>query len=304
MAKPELVVMAAGIGSRYGGVKQIDPVGPSGQIILDYAIYDALRAGFGKVIFVISERIEQVFREKVGRAVEKCVETEYVLQRLDDLPAGFELPADRTKPWGTAHAALAARGAVTGNFALINADDYYGGKSFRILADYLRQAEDSAEAYDYCMVAFELEKTLTEHGHVARGVCTLTDDGCLARVVERTKIQRFGDAVRYSEDGENWLDLPSDSDVSMNMWGFTPSFLAELERRFPAFLAENIDNPKAEYFVPTVVNDLIQEGRAKVRVLHTDEKWFGVTYKQDKAAVVAAIRARISEGIYPEKLWD
>jgi len=303
MAGPQLVVMAAGIGSRYGGLKQIDPVGPSGEIVIDYAIHDALKAGFDKVVFIIRRDIEEAFRRKVGRAIEQRVETAYVFQELDDLPGSFEVPAGRTKPWGTAHAVLCAKDVVTAPFAAINADDFYGPGAFRILAESLRNAEDS-DVYDYCMVGYRLGNTLTEHGHVARGVCTASAGGFLAEVVERTKIRRFGDAVKYTEDGENWIEIPADSTVSMNMWGFTPSVFAELESRFRRFLEKNINEPREEFFVPTVVNELVQEARARVRILPTDEKWLGVTYQQDKPRVKEAILAMVRNGDYPERLWS
>lgn len=305
MAAPELVVMAAGIGSRYGGgVKQIDPVGPSGEIILDYAVYDALQAGFGKVIFVLSRKIIDDFRRGIGSAIEKRVDTAYVLQELDALPDGYSLPPDRAKPWGTAHAVLSAEDVVTKPFAVINADDFYGGTSFQVLGEYLASAQDKGGFYDYCMVGFVLRNTLTPHGHVARGICTVDHEGYLAKVVERTKIEQAGEGARYSEDGENWIDISADSIVSMNMWGFTPSFMAELAQRFPAFLDKNINTEKGEYFAPSVVNELVAEGKAKVKVLPTDEKWIGVTYKQDKASVIEAVAAKVAAGLYPESLWS
>lgn len=305
MSQPQLVVMAAGMGSRYGGAKQIEPVGPSGEIILDYAVYDAIQAGFGKVVFVINRKIEDAFREKVGDAISGRVEVAYAFQELDScLPAGRTVPPGRTKPWGTGHAVLCAGSAVTGPFAVINADDYYGRGAFTILAEYLRGAADSDGVYDYCMVGYVLRNTLTAHGHVARGVCDVRADGSLASIVERTKIQAFGEAVRYTEDGEHWIDISGDSTVSMNMWGFTPSFMDELAARFPAFLDANRDEARAEYFMPTVVNELIGQGKARVHVLHTDERWFGMTYRSDMADVRRAIREKIAEGIYPENLWS
>jgi len=305
MAGPELVVMAAGIGSRYGGggTKQIDPVGPSGQIVLDYAVYDAIKAGFQKVVFVLNKTIVDDFRQNIGNVIEKHIDTAYVLQELDDLPTGYSLPADRTKPWGTAHAVLCAKDAVGDSFAVINADDFYGRQSFQMLGKYLSSAKDTDGLYDYCMVGFELNNTLTPHGTVARGICTVGAENFLAGIVERTKIKRFGQDAKYSEDGNDWVDIPTDSTVSMNMWGFTPSFMSELEQRFPAFLDENINTEKGEYFVPSVVNELVSESKARVKVLASDEKWFGVTYKQDKAAVVAAVAEKISAGIYPSDLW-
>lgn len=306
MAKPQLVVMAAGIGSRYGGLKQIDPVGPGGEIIIDYSVYDAIRAGFGRVVFVIRRDIEQAFREKVGCTIESRIETVYVFQELDRLPAGFAPPAGRTKPWGTGHALLCAAEAVAGPCAVINADDFYGAGSFRILADHLRAARDTGGVYDFCMVGFILGNTLTEHGHVARGVCTVSEGGTLRNIVERTRIERDGcGGARFSEDdGNTWTPLDPASIVSMNMWGFTPSIFGELRERFPKFLRENIGNLKAELFIPTVVNELLAERKAVVKVLPTEEKWLGVTYQQDRPAVREAILQKIREGVYPERLWS
>ena len=304
MSNPQLIVMAAGTGSRYGGLKQIDSIGPSGETVMDYAIYDAVGAGFEKVIFIIHKDFEEPFREKIGRPVEKHVETAYVFQELGALPDGYTLPAGREKPWGTAHAVLCAKAEVTNPFAVITADDVYGKNSFRIMGDYLRGAKDTDDAYDYSMVGFVLENTLTEHGHVARGICTVTDDGFLSTVVERTKIRRFGDVVKYVGNDGEWVEISTRSIVSMSLWGFTPSFIGELERGFLTFLKGHITDPKAEYFIPSIVNKLLEEHIATVRVLPTDEKWLGITYPQDKPEIEAAIADRISMGIYPEKLWD
>lgn len=302
--QPALIIMAAGIGSRYGGLKQVDPFGPNGEIVIDYSMYDALRAGFGKIIFLIRKEIEDIFHEKVGRAVEQRVETQYVLQDLGDLPPGYRVPEGRVKPWGTGHAVLCCREAVDRPFAVINSDDFYGPGAFQALAGHLRQARDSDGLYDYSMVGYVLRNALSEHGSVARGVCTVTPDGCLESVHERTRIEKFGEAVRYTENGADWVDIPADSTVSMNTWGFTPSIFAELQARFPAFLERNAANlVKAEFFLPDVVNELIVEGRARVKVLPTEEKWFGVTYPQDRPVVQQAIRERIAQGIYPERLW-
>ena len=304
MAVPTLVVMAAGIGSRFGGVKQIEPIGPSGEIVIDYAIYDAIKAGFGKVVFIIRREIEADFRQKIGRTIEAQVDTAYVLQELDRLPEGFAVPADRKKPWGTGHAVLCAAEAIAEPFAAINADDYYGPGAFKVLGDYLRTAEDRDGVYDYCMVGYVLENTLTDYGHVARGVCTTTEEGALSGIVERLKIQRFGDAVRYTEDDATWVDIDARSVVSMNMWGFTPSFLGELAARFPDFLKHHAGEPKAEYLLPTIVNALITEGKACVTVLRTDERWSGVTYREDMAQLVAFIGQQVDGGVYPAKLWS
>jgi len=304
MSKPTLVVMAAGIGSRYGGLKQIDPVGPNGEIIIDYSIYDALNAGFGKVVFVIKKDIEKAFRERVGKTIEKQCETTYVFQKSEDVPEGFEVPPGRQKPWGTGHATLSCRNVVHSPFAVINADDFYGRSSYQTLCDYLRRARDRDGAYDYCMMGYVLGNTLTEHGHVARGVCTVSQDGYLVEIHERRRIEKSGESVQYTEDGETWIEIPGESVVSMNMWGFTPRLFPELEARFRHFLRENRDNiQKAEYFLPDVVGDLIRENKARVRVLSTNERWFGVTYKQDKPRVKQAIRDLIRRGVYPENLW-
>lgn len=302
--KLSLVVMAAGIGSRYGGLKQMDPMGPSGEIIMDYSIYDALAAGFDRVVFVISKAIEDVFRERIGRTIERQCDTAYVFQRLDDLPAGFEAPEGRKKPWGTAHATLASRSAVDGPFVVINADDFYGRSAYRATADHLRRPEAADGIPDYCMVGYRLGNTLTEHGHVARAVCTVDADGFLVSARERTRIEQEGAAARYTEDGETWFPLPQDTPVSMNLWGFSPRIYADLAERFPLFLSGNRANiEKAEFFIPNVVADLIRERRARVKVLATTERWYGVTYAQDKPHVKAALRALVDAGVYPESLW-
>jgi NDP-sugar pyrophosphorylase family protein len=301
--KITLIIMAAGMGSRYGGLKQLDPIGPNGELLIEYSVYDALRAGFDKVVFVIKESIEAPFRAQIGRAVEPHVETVYVHQRLDDLPAGFSVPPEREKPWGTGHATLSCRHVVDEPLAVLNADDFYGPSSYQLLADYLRQAEDG-ERYDYCMVGYKLKNTLSEHGYVSRGVCRVDDDGYLIDVRERTRIERFDDAIKYTEDGEHWVVLPEDTIVSMNMWGFTPSLFVELGAHFEAFLQAYQDNiSRVEFFLPNVVGDLINEDRARVNVLATDERWFGVTYHEDKAWVKRSIRERIEQGVYPKDLW-
>ena len=303
MSKTNLLVMAAGIGSRYGGLKQVDPIGPHNEIVIDYSIYDALKAGFDKVVFIIRKEIEDVFRESIGRRIEQKVDTAYVFQELDKLPDGFTVPPERKKPWGTGHAVLCAAKAVDGNFAVINADDFYGPGSFSVLHTHLSTAEDH-EKYDYAMVGFVLRNTLSEHGHVARGVCESDKDGYLKSITERTKIQKIGDTVQYTEDEETWTHIRPDTLVSMNMWGFTPGFLVELKKWFPRFLSLHLGEPKAEFFIPTVVNELITEELARVNILPTNEKWFGVTYPQDKKKVKSAIRELIHRGVYPEDLWS
>jgi NDP-sugar pyrophosphorylase family protein len=304
MEKPTLVVLAAGIGSRYGGLKQIEPVGPQGELIIDYSIYDALRAGFGQVVFVIKEDLERAFRQRVGRNVEKRCETAYLFQRLDDLPTGFEIPSDRKKPWGTAHATLICKEIVHTPFAVINADDFYGRSAYQALSQYLSSARDDDGLYDFCMVGYPVENTLSDHGHVARGVCTVDQDGYLSEIHERTRVVKFGEGARYTEDGEHWIDIPRGDTVSMNTWGFTPSLFTELEGRFRRFLQENQANPlQPEFFLPEVVGALIREGRARVRVLPSSDRWFGVTYPQDKPVVQQAIRDLVRQGVYPEDLW-
>ena len=304
MASITLVVMAAGLGSRYGGLKQIDPVGPNGEIILDYSVYDALRAGFDKVVFIIRRDIEAEFRLRVGRRIERRIETAYVLQELDRLPAGFQLPAERRKPWGTGHAILLCKDDVTTPFAAVNADDLYGREPYEALAGFLRGARDGPAGYAYAMAGYILRNTLSEFGHVARAVCRTTADHCLADAREILKIQMFPDGVKQSEDGATWLPLDPESIVSLNFWGFTPSLFGELEARFPAFLeARRADLLKAEFLIPEVVGALVREGKARVRVLPVCERWHGVTYPEDKARVETAIRELIAAGIYPEKLW-
>lgn len=306
MKKPVLVIMAAGMGSRYGGLKQLDPVGNHGQLIIDYSIYDAHRAGFDTVIFVIKEEIEADFRACIGDRVSKVMDVKYAFQRKDDLPAGYAVPEGRTKPWGTAQAALAARELVDGPFAIINADDYYGPEAYKLIYDYLC-AHPDGDLYEYVMVGYLLKNTVTEHGSVARGVCTVDGEHILRDIQERTAIEKDADDARFTEDGgQTWTPLPGDTTVSMNMWGFTRSFLDEALARFPAFLDKALaENPaKAEYFLPMVVEQLIQENKARVRVLVSEDKWYGVTYREDKPTVVAAIAEKTKAGLYPDRLWE
>ncbi len=305
MPSPTLIVMAAGIGSRYGGLKQMDTFGPSGEIILDYSIYDALQTGFEHVVFVIRKDIEIAFRDRVGKTIEQQCDTAYVVQSIDDVPEGFVLPSDRRKPWGTGHAVFSCREVVHTPFAVINADDFYGRTSFQALGTYLQTAQDCGNLYDYCMVGYVLENTLTEHGHVARGVCTVDEKAFLIDVRERTHIERLGEKIQYQESDGTWIGLPEESIVSLNMWGFTPSLFLELTERFPKFLEKNHDNIlKAEYFLPDIVGDLITERKARVKVLATGERWFGVTYKEDKVRVKLAIGTLVRHGIYPINLWE
>ncbi len=303
--KPVLIIMAAGMGSRYGGLKQLDPVGPNGQLIIDYSIYDARRAGFETVIFVIKPENETDFRTCIGDRVSKVMDVQYAFQRMDDLPAGYAVPPERTKPWGTAQAALAARELADGPFAIINADDYYGPEAYQLIYDYLCQHPDG-DVYEYVMVGYLLKNTVTENGYVARGVCGETADGFLTEVTERTQIEK-GEPPRFTEDGgKTWTELSGETIVSMNMWGFNRSFLTEAEARFPAFLDKALrENPaKAEYFLPAVVSQLLEEKRARVKVLRSEDKWYGVTYREDKPAVVAALAEKTASGLYPERLWE
>ena len=306
MSKPVLVIMAAGMGSRYGGLKQIDPIDEQGHIIMDFSIFDAKRAGFEKVVFIIKKENEADFREAIGNRIEKVMEVEYVFQDVQNIPAGFTVPEGRVKPWGTAHAVLSAIDVIDGPFAVINADDYYGKDAFQKIYDYLSTHKDD-EKYRYTMVGYELGNTLTENGHVSRGICSLNENNELVRVVERTHIEKKGDGAAYTEDeGASWHSLPVDSVVSMNMWGFGASFLQEVKQGFVSFLEENlVNNPmKCEYYLPTVVSNLLTDNRATVAVLTSADKWYGVTYKEDKPVVVAAIKNLKESGLYPEKLWN
>ena len=302
--KPVLVVMAAGMGSRYGGLKQIDPVGSHGEAILDYSVYDAHEAGFETIVIIIKEAIKKDFMETVGARLKKApVEIRYAYQELDKLPEGYTVPEVRTKPWGTSHAVLCAADVIDGApFAVINADDYYGKTAFKVIYNHLSQNPDAG---NYCMVGYELSKTVTEHGSVARGVCVTDASGNLIDIVERTRIEKQAGGIRFTEDGENWTDLADDTTVSMNMWGFNESFLKELKARFPAFLDKAlVENPaKAEFFLPMTIGELLAEGKATVKVLNTPDQWHGVTYAADKPKVVAALRQKTQEGLYPDGLW-
>ena len=303
--KPVLVVMAAGMGSRYGGLKQIDPVGSQGEAILDYSLFDAYQAGFETAVIIIKEAIREEFMQTVGKRLEKCpMEIRYAYQELDKLPAGYAAPAGRTKPWGTCHAVLCAGDAIDGApFAVVNADDYYGKSAFRVVYDYLLHAADG-EKYDYCMVGYQLGNTVTDHGSVARGVC-VTENGLLTAITERTRIEKRPEGIAFTEDGENWHVLPPETPVSMNLWGYTPSFLAEIESRMSAFLDKALaENPnKGEFYLPLLVSDLLKENKATVHVLHSADKWFGVTYAADRPVVVKAIAEMTNAGKYPDGLW-
>ena len=368
MKKPVLVVMAAGMGNRYGGLKQIDPISEQGEIIIDFSLYDAMMAGFEEVVFIIKKEIEEDMHSLLDGGAGRHLKLTYVFQELEDLPPGYEVPSGRTKPWGTCHAVLAAKGVVDGNFVVINADDYYGAQAFQLIYDELLEAKDG-EAYDYSMVGYRLANTLTEHGHVSRGVCALGEDGKLARVDERLKIMwkdgpgggagvglgdgadgskegglgdgsdggtkdgtngdtesgsdggtkdstdggtkggtenGTGRTIQYEDENGSWHEVPPDSTVSMNFWGFTPSFFKELEEGFPAFLDGALkDNPmKGEYLLPRKIDELLKSGKATVKVLPTGERWFGVTYREDREHVAASVRAMKDKGLYPEKLWS
>ena len=303
MKQPVLVVMAAGMGSRYGGLKQIDPVDKEGHIIMDFSVYDAVKAGFKKVIFIIKKENEADFKAAIGDRLSKHLDVTYVFQDLKNLPEGYEVPEGRVKPWGTGHAVLSCIDEINGPFAVINADDYYGANAFRMAYDFLTQNQDEDGIYRYMMVGYKLENTLTENGHVARGVCVTDEEGHLQKIHERTHIERHEGSVAYTEDeGKTWTALPQDSTVSMNMWGFSESILKELKARFPKFLEDNLPvNPmKCEYFLPFVVDELLGENKATVKVLKSMDKWYGVTYKEDKPVVVAAIQRMKDEGLYPQ----
>ncbi|MCI8712742.1 MAG: nucleotidyltransferase [Ruminococcus sp.] len=304
--KPVLVIMAAGMGSRYGGLKQMDPVDEDGHIIMDFSVYDAKRAGFEKVVFIIKKAIEADFKEGVGNRIGRHMDVEYVYQEPDVLPEGFEVPAGREKPFGTGHAVLCCKDVVKGPFAVINADDYYGVHAFEEIYHYLTANEDDGR-YHFAMVSYILANTLTDNGYVSRGVCEMDGEGYLTGIRELTHIEKRGDGVAYTEDGgATWEDIRSDTLVSMNMFGFSAGMLKELEGRFPAFLEKGlVENPlKCEYFLPSVVSGLIAEKKAAVKVLRSEDKWHGITYKEDKEEVVRAISKLKEDGVYPRHLWE
>ncbi|MDA3925070.1 MAG: sugar phosphate nucleotidyltransferase [Kiritimatiellae bacterium] len=296
-----LVVLAAGMGSRYGGLKQCDPVGPSGETIMDYSVYDAVRAGFKRVIFVIRRDFEDAFKSAVGFKYEGIVKVDYAFQSLDDLPAGYSVPAGREKPWGTAHALHSVRDMINGPFAVINADDFYGKDSFQQLADFLKSTD--VEAVKFALVGFRLDHTLSENGSVARGVCTVDDSGRLSTVTEMTKIVRTESGAEDQSDPVSPVSYTGAERVSMNLWGFTPAFMDELISVFPAFLDESMHNLKSEWYIPFVVDAMVKENRAEVVVLPTESSWFGVTYREDRPQVVDAINDLVEQGGYPAELW-
>jgi UTP-glucose-1-phosphate uridylyltransferase len=299
--KPTLLVLAAGMGSRYGSLKQVDKLGPSGETITDYSIYDAIRAGFGKVVFVIRKSIEADFKEVFHKFNNK-IEVEYVYQELDNVPEGIKVPADRQKPWGTGHAVMVAVENIKTPFAVINADDFYGAGSFQTIANHLSKIY-SDDIETYCMVGYKLENTLSEHGHVSRGVCRTTEENILKSIVERTQIQRINEKIVYKEAEEIWKPLTGNEIVSMNFWGFPPTVFKNLKEKFKVFIENNYQNLKAEFYLPFAVNDLINEGKAKVSVLQTPDLWFGVTYKEDKETTISKLHELVNKGIYPENLW-
>jgi UTP-glucose-1-phosphate uridylyltransferase len=295
---PTLLVLAAGMGSRYGGLKQIEPVGPSGEAIIDYSVFDAIRAGFGKLVFVIRKDIEQAFREFVGARFEKHIPVEYVYQELDKIPSGFKVPEGRTKPWGTTQAVLMTEGVINEPFAMINADDFYGAESYRVLAEHLKSGSE-----DYAMVGFVLRNTLSDFGTVARGVCQVSDAGYLTGIVEMTAIGRDGNRAKNTDSEGKVTALTGDEPVSMNYWGFTPKIFPQLNEYFTKFLKESGSDLKKECYVPSTVNDIILAGQGKVKVLKSNDPWFGVTYRQDHSFVVDSIKGLVKEGKYPAQLW-
>ncbi|MDW7694924.1 sugar phosphate nucleotidyltransferase [Flammeovirgaceae bacterium SG7u.111] len=303
--KPTLLILAAGMGSRYGGLKQMDGFGPNDEKIIDYSIYDAIQAGFGKIVFVIRRSFEDAFKEAFVNKLEDKIKIEVVFQELEDLPEGFALPEGREKPWGTGHAILAAAPVINEPFAVINADDFYGAGAYKIISDFLSNLEDTPESESYCMVGYQLGNTLSEHGYVSRGICATDSQDNLQTIVERTQIQRGDDGVIFFKDENEQKHLLDDKDVaSMNLMGFPKEAMAQFKKYFIEFLKENGTQLKAEFYLPWVVNMVIQTGHASVKVLNTDAKWFGVTYKEDKQEAVDKIKALVEAKVYPEKLWE
>ena len=301
MIKPTLLILAAGIGSRYGGLKQLDKVGPGGEAIIDYSIYDAIQAGFGKVVFVIRKSIETDFREFIGNKLDGKIEVEYVFQELDKLPDGIIPNPERQKPYGTGHAVLMAADAIKENFAVINADDFYGREAYETIAKYFGELDTNAN--DNCMVGYNLKNTLSDNGYVSRGQCSSDENAYLIDVVERTHIEKKADGIFFENEAKEQIKLDENTLVSMNFWGFTPQFFKQLNTRFTKFIGENKDQLKAEFYIPTAVNEMIEEGIAKTKVLESDAAWFGVTYQEDRPVVVESIRKLIKAGKYPDKLF-
>lgn len=299
--RPSLLVLAAGLGSRYGGLKQLDGLGPNGETIMDYSIYDAVEAGFGKVVFVIRKTFEDEFREKVTKKYEHLIPIEIVFQELDDLPQGFDLNPERVKPWGTNHALMMGKKAINEPFAVINADDFYGRNSYKVMCDFLSQLEGSKK--NYCMVGYRVGNTLSESGTVARGVCETNAEGNLTSIVERTQIKRIDGVVKYKDENDEWVSIPDDKPVSMNMFGFTPDYFEYSDEFFVRFLKENAENLKSEFFIPTLVNELITTDKATLKVLDTTSQWFGVTYQEDRQWVVDKFKELVDKGEYPSPLF-
>ncbi len=298
--KPTLLILAAGLGSRYGGVKQMDKIGPSGESIIDYSIYDAIRAGFGKVVFVLNPTIENDFREIYEPRLKGKIETGFVLQEISNIPEGIEFNPERVKPWGTGHAVMMAKDVINEPFAVINADDFYGRDAYRVMSDYLQSLTNNQT--DYSMVGYLLKNTISEFGSVSRGVCSLDENSFLTGVVERTSIVRKGDKIVYEENGSE-VEIDENSIVSMNFWGFTPRFFEQLDRDFRKFIVENANQLKAEFFIPLVVNNLIKSNEASIKVLKSTAQWFGVTYREDKPVTIQKVKELVEKGIYPENLW-
>ncbi len=297
--KPTLLILAAGIGSRYGGVKQMDKVGPSGESIIDYSIFDAIRAGFGKVVIVLNPMIIDDFKDIYELRLKGKIETEYILQELDNIPEGIEFNPERIKPWGTAHAVLVAKDHINEPFAVINADDFYGRHAYQLVAEFLNERYNNDP--EYAMVGYKLKNTLSEHGSVSRGICRV-ENGYLTGVTERTNIRRKGDVVVFEEEGAEHI-IDEEAVVSMNFWGFTPRYFEQSERDFKKFIAENADQLKAEFYIPSMVNKLIKSGEATCRMLTSNDRWFGVTYREDKPVTMAKVRQLVEEGVYPVNLW-
>lgn len=303
MIETTLVVMAAGLGSRFGGIKQLEPVGPSGEIIMDYSVYDAIKAGFNKVVFIIRKDIEEDFKKIIGNRISKMIDTEYVIQDVNNLPEGFKLPEGRTKPWGTGHAILSCKNVVKNPFIVVNADDYYGKEAFVKVHDYLVNPDKTDKKYNFCMAGFRLGNTLSENGTVTRGICDVDENNMLLDVNETFEIQRDHDEAKAGRDGKQ-LRISLEQPASMNMWGFTADFIDELDKRFTPFLSGISGNEmKAEYLLPSIVDELIKEGSAQVKVLDTNDKWFGVTYQEDKYMVQSSLKKLVEQGVYPEALY-
>jgi UTP-glucose-1-phosphate uridylyltransferase len=301
--KPTLLILAAGIGSRYGGLKQLDRLGPSGETIIDYSIYDAIQSGFGKVIFVIRESIETEFREAYIDRLKDKINMDYVFQEIWKVPEGISFSKDRQKPWGTGHAVLMAAEKINTPFAVINADDFYGRSAFQAVSGFYADWTPERET-DYCMVGYEIGNTLSEHGAVSRGVCKADENSYLVEVTERTKIERTPDGIAYKDENDIPVIIPENTIVSMNFWGFTPSYFTHLASGFREFINKNADLPKAEFYIPSVVNDLVKSGKCTLKVLDCREKWFGMTYREDREMVVAKIRQLVDRQIYPGNLWE